>query len=94
MDIIDGIETLLEESRVRQGEAREQIFKALGQLFGLIFRLGKHFAFGSRGIHKKLGSHSIRFEMDVVALIMRRVVVALVGAVQTQFAILFHCLIG
>jgi len=39
MDIIDGIETLLEESRVRQGEAREQIFRALGQLCGLIFEL-------------------------------------------------------
>jgi hypothetical protein len=39
MDIIDDIETLLEESRVRQGEAREQIFKALGQLCGLIFEL-------------------------------------------------------
>jgi hypothetical protein len=39
LDSIDRIKTLLEESRTRQGEAREQIYRAIGQMFDLIFEL-------------------------------------------------------
>jgi hypothetical protein len=39
LDTIDRFKTLLEESRARQGEAREQIYRAIGQMFDLTFEL-------------------------------------------------------
>ena len=39
MDVMDRIEALLEESRVKQGEAREQSYRTLAKMFDLILDL-------------------------------------------------------
>ena len=39
MDVLDRIEALIEESRAKQGDAREQIYKTLGRIFDLVLDL-------------------------------------------------------
>ena len=54
MDIIDHIEDLLEKSRTKQGEAREQIFKTLGRMFDVILDLDGI----SLAVDKAFGEHA------------------------------------
>ena len=54
MDIIDHIEDLLEKSRTKQGEAREQIYKTLGRMFDVILELDS----SSLAVDKGFGEHA------------------------------------